>query len=80
MHLLSGLCHTLLPTGAVCRAARDPTTGEYLFERDPVIFTLILEYLRTGSLNVPAHVSETFVNAELSFWGLAATNQPVRSP
>ena len=43
-----------------------------------MIFTLILEYLRTGSLNVPAHVLETSVNDELMFWGLAAANQPVR--
>ncbi|XP_041366712.1 uncharacterized protein LOC121381460 [Gigantopelta aegis] len=43
---------------------------EYFFDRDPEMFRVILNLLRTGRLHLPANVCGPVVKEELDFWGI----------
>lgn len=47
----------------------DSTRMEYFFDRDPVSFSAILNYYRTGKLHVPNVCGNLFYE-ELNFWGI----------
>ncbi|GAB1607550.1 potassium voltage-gated channel protein Shaw-like [Argonauta hians] len=44
---------------------------DYFFDRDPVCFRSILEYLRTGQLHLPSNVCGPALKRELDFWGIS---------
>ncbi|XP_029645925.1 potassium voltage-gated channel protein Shaw-like [Octopus sinensis] len=44
---------------------------DYFFDRDPVCFRSILEYLRTGQLHLPSNVCGPALKKELDFWGIS---------
>lgn len=48
----------------------DPIRIEYFFDRDPVSFSAILNYYRTGKLHVPNGVCGNLFFEELNFWGI----------
>ena len=48
----------------------DPIRIEYFFDRDPVSFSAILNYYRTGKLHVPNEVCGNLFFEELNFWGI----------
>lgn len=48
----------------------DPSSGEYFFDRHPLVFTQILNYYRTGKLHCPSDVCGPVFEEELAFWGL----------
>ncbi|XP_036359393.1 potassium voltage-gated channel protein Shaw-like [Octopus sinensis] len=48
----------------------DPVTDEFFFDRHPGVFSMILNYYRTGFLHVPTDVCGPLFENELNFWGL----------
>ena len=48
----------------------DPLIGEYFFDRHPDVFTMILNYYRTGKLHAPMDVCGPMFEEELAFWGI----------
>ncbi|XP_074641338.1 potassium voltage-gated channel protein Shaw-like [Tubulanus polymorphus] len=48
----------------------DSTIGEYFFDRNPLIFSSVLEYYRTGELHIPSNLCGPAVHIELEFWGM----------
>ena len=55
---------------AVHSADYDKETGEFFFDRHPVVFSHILNYYRTGKLHVPYDVCGPLYEEELSYWGI----------
>ena len=45
-------------------------TGAYFFDRNPVLFSSILDYYRTGKIIYPTMVSEEDFEIELGYWQL----------
>ena len=43
---------------------------EYYFDRNPHIFTSVVNYLRTGELHAPIDVCGSVYRKELKFWGI----------
>ena len=56
------------------RALKDPRPlgqkREFFFDRNPAVFTHILNYYRTGKLHCPRDVCGPLFEEELTFWGL----------
>ncbi|KAL9952355.1 hypothetical protein ACROYT_G039599 [Oculina patagonica] len=56
------------------RALKDPRPlgqkREFFFDRNPAVFTHILNYYRTGKLHCPRDVCGPLFEEELNFWGL----------
>ena len=48
----------------------DPVADEYFFDRHPGMFSMILNYYRTGKLHVPLGVCGPIFEEELAFWGI----------
>lgn len=48
----------------------DPSSGEFFFDRHPIVFAQILNYYRTGKLHCPNDVCGPLFEDELAFWGL----------
>lgn len=48
----------------------DPNSGEFFFDRHPIVFAQILNYYRTGKLHCPSDVCGPVFEDELAFWGL----------
>ena len=48
----------------------DPNSGEFFFDRHPIVFAQILNYYRTGKLHCPNDVCGPLFEEELAFWGL----------
>ena len=48
----------------------DPSSGEFFFDRHPLVFAQILNYYRTGKLHCPNDVCGPIFEEELAFWGL----------
>ena len=45
--------------------------NEYYIDRDPDVFSCILDYCRTGSLHVPHHFCGTVILDELMYWNIS---------
>ncbi|XP_046554087.1 potassium voltage-gated channel protein Shaw-like isoform X1 [Haliotis rubra] len=45
-------------------------TGDYFFDRDPMAFGSVLNYLRTGELHIPSNMCGPSLQNELTFWGI----------
>ncbi|XP_035243410.1 potassium voltage-gated channel subfamily C member 4-like isoform X1 [Anguilla anguilla] len=50
--------------------AEPGSIGEFFYDRDPGMFTYILNYYRTGSLHCPPMVCGCLFEKELAFWGI----------
>lgn len=48
----------------------DPVSGEYFFDRHAGVFSMILNYYRTGKLHTPNDVCGPMFEEELAFWGI----------
>ncbi|CAF1619118.1 unnamed protein product, partial [Didymodactylos carnosus] len=48
----------------------DPVLNEYFFDRNPNVFSQVLNYYRTGKLHYPTNVCGPLFEDELSYWGL----------
>ena len=44
---------------------------EYFFDRNPSIFSCVLDYCRTGQLHVPHNICGPMITDELEFWNLS---------
>eukprot|EP00794_Sanderia_malayensis_P017976 gene17976-19772_t len=60
----------LADTSAIQSADYDPDTGEFFFDRHPVVFSHVLNYYRTGKLHVPYDVCGPLYEEELQYWGI----------
>ena len=47
--------------------------GEYFLDRNPKMFSCILDYCRTGTLHLPHNICGPFIREELSFWDISPT-------
>ncbi|XP_036364621.1 potassium voltage-gated channel protein Shaw-like isoform X3 [Octopus sinensis] len=45
-------------------------SNDYFFDRDPSLFSSVLEYQRTGVLHIPVNVCGKVARQELEFWGI----------
>lgn len=45
-------------------------TDQFYFDRSPIVFEQILDYLSRGELHIPNHVCSHSVKTELDFWGI----------
>ncbi|CAO4384164.1 unnamed protein product [Caenorhabditis nigoni] len=52
----------------------DPLLQEYFFDRHPAVFSMILNYYRTGKLHYPTDVCGPLFEEELQYWGLDASD------
>lgn len=48
----------------------DPNSGEFFFDRHPIVFAQVLNYYRTGKLHCPSDACGPLFEDELAFWGL----------
>lgn len=44
--------------------------GSYFFDRNPDLFSYVLDFYRTGELVYPTMISQEAFNKELQFWGI----------
>ncbi|KAK3599703.1 hypothetical protein CHS0354_037174 [Potamilus streckersoni] len=44
---------------------------DYFFDKDPDIFRVVLNYLRTGQLHLPSYICGPAIKDELEYWGLS---------
>ena len=44
---------------------------EYFIDRNPVIFSCVLDYCRTGYLHVPHNICGDMIKEELEFWNIS---------
>ena len=42
--------------------------GAYFYDRDPALFTIVLNVLRYDALSIPSNVADEMVHKELEFW------------
>ncbi|XP_061076682.1 potassium voltage-gated channel subfamily C member 3-like isoform X2 [Conger conger] len=54
--------------------AEPGSVSEFFFDRDPGMFTYILNYYRTGNLNFPPKACGCLFEKELAFWGIKETD------
>ena len=50
------------------------SVSEFFFDRDPGMFTFILNYYRTGNLTFPPKSCGCLFEKELAFWGIKETD------
>ena len=48
----------------------DSMLDEYFFDRNPFLFSYILDYYRTGTMHLPNKVCSNLIREELQFWDL----------
>ncbi|GAB1603873.1 hypothetical protein Ahia01_000668600, partial [Argonauta hians] len=48
--------------------------NDYFFDRDPSLFSAVLEYQRTGELHIPVNVCGKVARQELEFWGISESH------
>ncbi|XP_045171743.2 potassium voltage-gated channel protein Shaw-like [Mercenaria mercenaria] len=48
----------------------DRINQEYFFDRNPFLFTYILDYYRTGSMHLPRNICALSIREEIKFWEL----------
>ncbi|XP_048763849.2 potassium voltage-gated channel protein Shaw-like isoform X3 [Ostrea edulis] len=61
-----------------CKLARESelkrhyreSKGDYFFDRDPQLFSVILNYLRTNELHLPTYLCGPAVQREFDYWGI----------
>ena len=53
----------------ICRKDKD----EYFYDRDPGIFSHVLNFYRTGQLHTPRDSCSVYIKQELDFWGISDT-------
>jgi len=53
--------------------------GLYFFDRDPVLFSLILEVYRSGMVVMPFHVHPVVFDNELEYWGISGSHKKSRT-
>lgn len=46
------------------------TLNDYFFDRDPSLFSSVLEYQRSGVLHIPVNMCGKVARQELEFWGI----------
>lgn len=44
--------------------------GEYYFDRNPFLFSFILDYYRSGTMHLPPRMCSNLIREELNFWDL----------
>ncbi|CAG9534643.1 unnamed protein product [Cercopithifilaria johnstoni] len=71
-HVLKKIPATRLSRLTPNLANYDPVLNEYFFDRHPGVFSMILNYYRTGKLHYPTNVCGPLFENELEFWGLDA--------
>ncbi|KAM3719459.1 Potassium voltage-gated channel protein Shaw [Dirofilaria immitis] len=71
-HVLKKIPATRLSRLTPNLANYDPVLNEYFFDRHPGVFSMILNYYRTGKLHYPTNVCGPLFEDELEFWGLDA--------
>ncbi|RCN51826.1 K+ channel tetramerization domain protein, partial [Ancylostoma caninum] len=71
-HVLKKIPATRLSRLTPNLANYDPVLNEYFFDRHPGVFSMILNYYRTGKLHYPTNVCGPLFEEELEFWGLDA--------
>uniref|UniRef100_A0AC35G386 BTB domain-containing protein n=2 Tax=Panagrolaimus sp. PS1159 TaxID=55785 RepID=A0AC35G386_9BILA len=71
-HVLKKIPATRLSRLTQNLANYDPILNEYFFDRHPGVFSMILNYYRTGKLHYPTNVCGPLFEEELEFWGLDA--------
>uniref|UniRef100_A0A8R1TJM5 BTB domain-containing protein n=1 Tax=Onchocerca volvulus TaxID=6282 RepID=A0A8R1TJM5_ONCVO len=71
-HVLKKIPATRLSRLTPNLANYDPLLNEYFFDRHPGVFSMILNYYRTGKLHYPTNVCGPLFEDELEFWGLDA--------
>ncbi|EFO27392.2 hypothetical protein LOAG_01086 [Loa loa] len=69
-HVLKKIPATRLSRLTTNLANYDPVLNEYFFDRHPGVFSMILNYYRTGKLHYPTNVCGPLFEDELEFWGL----------
>nr|XP_022345974.1 potassium voltage-gated channel protein Shaw-like isoform X2 [Crassostrea virginica] len=61
-----------------CKLARESelrryyreSKGDYFFDRDPQLFSVVLNYLRTNELHLPTYLCGPAVQREFDYWGI----------
>ncbi|KAL4223345.1 Potassium voltage-gated channel subfamily B member 1 [Mactra antiquata] len=48
----------------------DRNNNEYYFDRNPFLFSYILDYYRSGAMHIPRNICSIYTREELRFWGL----------
>ncbi|ULU04420.1 hypothetical protein L5515_013435 [Caenorhabditis briggsae] len=71
-HVLKKIPATRLSRLTPNTANYDPVLNEYFFDRHPGVFSMIMNYYRTGKLHYPTNVCGPLFEEELEFWGLDA--------
>jgi potassium voltage-gated channel Shaw-related subfamily C protein 1 len=69
-HILKKIPATRLSRLTHALANYDSSTNEYYFDRNPGVFSQILNYYRTGKLHYPKCVCGPLFEEELVFWGI----------
>lgn len=61
---------------AVSQSSKDYIAAKefYFFDRNPEIFSYILDYYRTGELHLPKQICGASIRNELEFWQIPTTS------